>query len=490
MHAFLEELRRRKVIRVAVAYIAVGLAVIGTSANVLPSLELDQAHVFVIVAVSLGFPIALALAWAYDLHPEAPRPTRPARVALLPVAGSELASVAVMPFRNLTAPAELGYLAEALPLEINSTLSRVPKLRVISHRTSMAHAGTEHGLGALAAELGVQFVISGAVAQAGKRIKVITELGDAETDTVLWSRTFEVDPSGLGEVPNEIAAAVVGEFGGERLRAEVLKLAATTPQDATAWQCVQMSRAYLLDYTEVNLAKAVASLRKALELDPDYAVAHATLGQVLAEKTLAGASVDPAANRREALAEAARAEALAPRDPIVLRAAGCVRAYAGDYRRSTVLLRRALELAPYDFGTWGYLGWPLVASGNPDDLAELVGILDRLLQTAPKHPGRGYWLFHRSVACLLSGDPDAAVEPARQSLAEQPKFSVVGMHLANVLGAVGATADARLAAADCIAANPRFTADYYTELMRVLSDQAAVVALRTSGLRSAGLVGG
>lgn len=488
MNEFFAELRRRNVTKVAVAYSTVSVAAIGTAAVVEQAFGWRHVAVATILLALIGFPIALILAWFFALIPESEIPADSRHASRLPAPGSELASVAVLPFRNLTPQAELGFLVEALPLELNYMLSRIHRLRVISNSTSMARGATNSSLGALASELGVQYAIAGAVSQSGDRVRVITELGDAETDSLLWSRTFEVDADNFDRVPQHIATAVVSEFGGERLRAEIGKLVAHSPRNATAWQCVQASRAYLIDYTEENLVKAVASLKKALKLDPSYAVAHATLGQVLAEKTLAGISRDPERDRRDARAAVTRAESLAPRDPIVLRAAGCVNAYTGEYRQALTLLRRALDLTPYDFGTWGYLGWPLVATGSAADLDELIAIVNRLLQGAPKHPGRPYWLYHHSVALLCSGEAERAVQPARQSLDEQPSFLVCAMHLANVLGVSGQSMEARAVAESCTRRNSLFTVDYYADLMHVLSDQATVVEKRTSGLVSTGLL--
>lgn len=484
VNGFIEELKRRKVIRIAIAYVALGAGLIELSSSLKPEIVPVELFQYIVVLVALGFPVALVLSWIYELTPDGMRQTLPS----VPVPGSELASIAVLPFRNLTSDSELAYLAEVLPLELNNALSRVHMLRVVSHRSSSAHRATDHGLRVLAAELGVQYAISGAITRANDPVRVVVELSDAQTESVLWTHSFTVETPDLSRLPDDVAAAVASEFGGQRLRAEIGRLAAHAPENATAWQRVQMSRAYLLEYSEANLARALANLKAAIDLDPAYAVAHATLAQVLAERTLAGISEEPDKDRQEALAAVVRAESLAPRDPVVLRAAGSVYAYGGHYRQSVSLLRRALGLAPYDFGTWGYLGWPLVATGHARDLEELLEILERLLTAAPRHPGRPYWLFHRSVALMCSGEAAASIEPARQSLIEQPSFAICGMHLANALGLIGQSDEARAAAGQCEVISPRFTAEYYAGLMAVLSDQPAVVEMRTSGLRQAGIL--
>jgi tetratricopeptide (TPR) repeat protein len=172
----------------------------------------------------------------------------------------------------------------------------------------------------------------------------------------------------------------------------------------------------------------------------------------------------------------------------VLRAAGCVHAYTGNYRHSIELLRRAIKLAPYELGPWGYLGWPLVATGVAADLDEVHRIVARLLATSPQHPGRIYWLFHDSVAYVCADDCERALAQAEEYAAEQPKFSLGSLHYANVLGRLGRHQEARAAVDQSLQHNPLMTPAYYVDLMGVLTDQPAVVTRRTSGLASAGLI--
>src|SRR5262249_15636433 len=151
--------------------------------------------------------------------------------------------------------------------------------------------------------------------------------------------------------------------------------------------------------------------------------------------------------------------------PVVLRAAGCVLAFTGAYARSLELLRRTVKLAPYDLGTCGYLGWPLVATGKPDDLRELHEVVDRLLATSPPHPGRIYWLSHKSVAFSCSDECERALPCAEEYTSEQPKCSLGWMQYANVLGRLGRASDARAACDQCADQNPLMDASYYAALM-------------------------
>jgi TolB-like protein len=405
-----------------------------------------------------------------------------------PASDTAVASISVLPFQNFIVSGELTYLADAMTIELHSLLSRCHDLRVVSHQSSAAQALARSGLREISTQLDVQYVITGSVALRKDKVVVTVELDDSVKDTVLWSERYEVGLDDVWDTERRIAESVVSTFGGERMRAEIARASAATGGNENARQLVLKARAYVLDYGPATIAEAKALLQRALELDPRNADARAALGLVIAEATLNGTSTDRAEDRRTAIVMVDQAETEAPNDPIVLRAAGCVHAYTGSYERSLVLLRRATKLAPFELGAWGYMGWPLVASGRAADLAELHSILVRMLSSSPRHPGRAYWLFHKSVALACEDRCEEARVHAEESAAEQPRFALGLMHYANVLGRLGEVDAARAAVQRCVAANGSMTPAFYAELMVVLTDQGSVIDARTSGLRASGLL--
>jgi adenylate cyclase len=487
------------VFKVGVAYTLGAWGIVQLTATLQPDLKLADGTVLtVFILAVVGFPIVMVLTWLYDLTPQGFKATQRALAghfaeptvdpAAAVGAQSALAAVAVLPFGKLMPSSQYAYLADALPLELQSLLSRMPEIRVVSRRSSVAHSGAGSDLKTIARDLHVQYVISGSVAEVGDRLKIHVQLDDAVDDTLLWSERYDVAAADVDTVQREISEKVVGTFGGERLRTEIRRANEAAATNTNAWQLVQKARAYLLDYKPESIAAAIPLLRRAVELDPKYAIGYATLGLVTAEKTLNGISADVAVDRRFAIEVIARAEQLAPRDAVVLRAAGCVHAYTGNYRHSLELLRRAIKLAPYELGAWGYLGWPLVATGNKADLDEVHQIVTRLLATSPRHPGRVYWLFHSSVAHACADDCEKALAQAEEYTSEQPRFALGCLHLANVLGRLERHAEARAAVDKSLQHNPLLTPVYYADLMAVLTDQPQVVARRTSGLAAAGLI--
>jgi adenylate cyclase len=490
------ETRRRRVLKVVAGYVVACWGIIQVSEMFADNFGLPGHPIrWLFVIAFAGLPIAFALGWKYDLTPEGMRPAGTAgaddavgSTPALPIAEGQVAAVAVLPFDNLTPNTARAYLANAIPIELQSLLSRMHDLRVVSRQSAVARSESRADLRTIARDLAVQYVISGSVADLGERLQINVQLADARDDTLLWSERYDVAAEDVERLQQRISEAVVATFGGERMRAEIGRANRAANTDPTAWQLVQQARSYLLDYTPASIASAIPLLRRAIELDSNYAIAYATLGLVTAEKTLNALSANPDADRRSALDAIARAERLAPRDAVVLRTAGCIHAYVGAYARSLEILRRAVKLAPYDLGTWGYLGWPLVATGRAEDRRELHEIVDRLLATSGQHPGHAYWVFHKSVALTCDGELELALKHAQAYTIEQPRFSLGWLHYVNVLGRLDRAAEARAALEQSLATNPLMTPAYYAGLMAVLSDQPSVIDSRTAGLKQAGLL--
>jgi adenylate cyclase len=241
-----------------------------------------------------------------------------------------------------------------------------------------------------------------------------------------------------------------------------------------------------LDYTTESLAQAIEPLERAIELDADYAAAHATLGSLLIERLVNGLSEDPAKDEAAAVEAAAKALALAPQDPFILKMVSLVLTYVGDHRKAVHCLRKAVAQAPFDFGAWGYMGWPLTATGDPKDLEDVRGVLDRLLTMEPHHPGAAFWLYHKSVAAACAGDYDTALEAAEAALDLRPSLALAWMHYANVLGHKKLKDRAAEALEQCKKINPAMTPKHYESLIKRMSRDKTLVEHRLGGLRNIG----
>ena len=498
------QLKRRRVIRSALAYFVIGWILIEVTSVIEPTLMLPEWTTrLVTVLVLLGFPLTMIMAWIFDVTPTGiertpandpelalPDQRQPAALLAPPDLDDAIASVAVLPFECLSSDERQRMLAEGLATEIHSKLSKLHRVRVAARRAAFNFGGLDTPLKEVAATLQVRYVLSGNLLADGDRVRIIAELDDASDDSQIWSERFERNLNELLPVMEEIADAVVAGFGGERFRAEMDQAKERDTDNLDAWQLVQKARGRVLEYTSSGFDQAEKPLARAIELDSNYAAARAMLGSLLGERILNACSDDIDADSDRARQEIATATELAPQDSFVLKMSGMVWATLGEASRAADALKAAVGLAPYDFGAWGYLGWPLTARGRSADLEELNTILTRVLSLAPSHPGAAYWLHHRAVALTCAGDPAAAVEFSEQAVKQHSSISWGWLAHANILGSLDRPDQARRASESAKRANPQLSCDYFAAQIARMSEDGAeeFVASRTEGLRRAGLL--
>jgi adenylate cyclase len=310
--AFFAELKRRRVGKVAIAYGAIAWAVTEASSVVVPALHLPEWLVTAIVVFLLvGFPVAMVLAWIFDVGPEGIERTEPiagappstqvklrmayAAVVLLLMAGlgyllyergfgrahanQPHESIAVLPFTNLSGDASRDYFSDGMSEELLNLLARVPGLKVASRTSSFAYKGRNLDIREVGRELGVETVLEGSVRQAGDQVRITAQLIDAESGFHLWSATYDRKLEDIFQVQDEIAAAIVDKLRIE-LAPQEQELAVrdkAPTQNVEAYELYLQGRAIWKRRGEDNLRKAIDLYQRALGLDPGFARAQAAL---------------------------------------------------------------------------------------------------------------------------------------------------------------------------------------------------------------------
>ena len=241
--AFFAELKRRRVGKVAIAYGAVAWGVTEASSVVFPALHVPEwAMTFVVVFLLVGFPVAMVLAWVFDVGPQGIHRTEPlpqvppaAQVRLRAAfaaggrrsawralgyllyerglgrahAGEPRQSIAVMPFTNLSGDPSKEYFSDGMSEELLNLLARVPGLQVAARTSSFAYKGREVDVREIGKELGVETVLEGSVRQAGDQVRITAQLIDTETGFHLWSETYDRKLADIFQVQDEIAKSIV-----------------------------------------------------------------------------------------------------------------------------------------------------------------------------------------------------------------------------------------------------------------------------------------
>ena len=397
-----------------------------------------------------------------------------------PSPNTAMASIGVLPFEIHSVDPAHQFLGEAFAAELQSTLARVDRLRVASRRSSFAFKNTVADMHEIGAKLNVSYVITGSIRGNGRSLRVVAELNDTVSGMQVWAESYDRSSDDLLAVEKEITAAIVGSFTAVQLRDELATVRHKPASNLDAWELVQKARGLALDYTPAAFEQAIELARRAIELDASYAVAHAVLASLLIERLINGAG--SADDEPSAAAAAANALALAPQDPVLLKMVSLVFTYCGDSRKAIACLRKAVKYAPFDFGAWGYMGWPLTSTGDPKDLEELGAILDRLLTLVPQHPGASFWHYHRSVAEACSGDFNRARESAETALELRAGFALGWLHYANVLGHLGAKAESTQALRRACDLNPAMTPKHFESLVKKIAVDDTVISRRIGGL--------
>jgi len=213
--------------------------------------------------------------WYYLRAGDTPAET-PVRVAETPVLASQHdKSVAVLPFVNMSKEAEQEYLSDGISEQVLSLLAKIPELRVISRSSAFSLKGQNIEVAEIARRLDVTHVLEGSVQKSGNRVRVAAQLIEAASDTHVWSETYDRELTDIFAVQDEIALAVVHQLKLALLNDNLPARSATTNLDA--YNAYLRGRFYWNEGDPTDLEKARQNFERALELDPEYALAHAAM---------------------------------------------------------------------------------------------------------------------------------------------------------------------------------------------------------------------
>jgi tetratricopeptide (TPR) repeat protein len=231
-------------------------------------------------------------------------------------------------------------------------------------------------------------------------------------------------------------------------------------------------------------------LRRAVELDPNCAIAHAFLGFYLSQRVIDNASSDPVKDSEESVAAVEQALLLEPGDPEVLENSGIVFFNSGKSQRAIEALRRGVEKAPLNFVAWGYLALTLGWTGEGQDLQEAHAIFDRLIASAPDHPSLPYWLCFKAGIFGREGKHQEAADCGRRGVLLQPRFTPGLAEYANALAHLGRTEEAMQQIVQLMTVNPKASQEAYMLALLVCTGSRERAETHISGLIAAGIFKG
>ena len=391
------ELKRRNVIRVAIAYIAGAWLLTEVSGTLFPVFGIPDWGVrFVVIVLALGFLPALIISWAYELTPEglkrekdvvrdtsithltakrldgitiglivvalafimADRMWQSPRLAVQPAPTTEAVtdnaqasepepqyppnSIAVLPFVNMSDDSANEYFSDGISEELLNLLAKIPEFRVISRSSAFSFKGKGFDIPTVAAKLNVAYVLEGSVRKAGNQVRITAQLIDAGSDNHLWSETYDRSLDNIFAIQDEIAAAVVAQ-----LKVKLLGTAPTVREtDPQAYALFLKGRHFLQQRTPASYEQAQSLFQQVLAIDPDYAEAWSDLGVVYTLQV--NMSLRPI-NEGYPMARDATNKALAinPDHAPALSMLGIIVSdYENDLATAARYIERALQLEP------------------------------------------------------------------------------------------------------------------------------------------------
>jgi TolB-like protein/tetratricopeptide (TPR) repeat protein/phage shock protein PspC (stress-responsive transcriptional regulator) len=277
---FFAELKRRKVYSVAIAYVVAGWALAQGIAQVLPVFDIPNWVVrLLVVLIVLGFPVALTLSWFFDFTRygivRTPDRASQPRIDAVDPSISQEKSIAVLPFKDLSAGPERDYLGEGIAEEILTALSKVDNLRVAARRSSFWFKDRDAELSEVASKLNVEHVVEGSIRRDGNRIRVTAELTECCQGFTLWSETFEREFQGIFALQDEITCAIVDAL---KLKLELAPATARAPS-MEAYD-LYLRGLFLSDKSsEEALRRSLEFFERALDKDPRFARAWTSIAK-------------------------------------------------------------------------------------------------------------------------------------------------------------------------------------------------------------------
>jgi TolB-like protein len=431
--SFFEELKRRNVFRVGIAYAVSAWVLLQIVDLVLENITAPEwiMQVFML-ALGIGFPLAIIFAWAFEMTPEGVKlekhvdrsqsitrvtgqkmnrgiiialaiavvlllvdrfrmtPDTESPIAENPVDTTEAVidavettekSIAVLPFVNMSSDPEQEYFADGISEELLNALAKVSGLKVAGRTSSFAFKGKNEDLNAIGQVLRVNHILEGSVRKSGTRVRITAQLIKVDDGFHMWSETYDREITDIFAIQDEISAAILKQLKTQLLGGQQLL---TTQADTRAFDLYLLAKQRIYDRTEASLKMAVKLLEEAITLDAAYAPAFAQLGianMFLSDHNYGTVPHLQASEIAKGYLETALK--LAPQNAEALAGMGLYFMHGGlDHEKAIELLRQALAINPNLVNASAWLANELNQIGK---LRESLQIREQTFQRDPLH---------------------------------------------------------------------------------------------------------
>jgi len=454
---FFGELKRRNVYKVAIAYAVVAWLLMQVASQIFPFFEIPNWTVrLVVLLLIMGFPVALILAWAFEVTPEGlkrtevadelPRKSEQNRAWIYVVIiagavamglfffgrytsskqGAEMSekSIAVLPFENRSEDKANAYFAEGVQDEILTRLSKIADLKVTSHTSTQHYKSVPENLAEIAKQLGVAHILEGSVQKSGDAVRVNVQLIKAANDSQVWAETFDRKLTDIFSVESDVAKAIADQLRAHITRQEEQVIAAKPTKNIEAYDAYLRGRYFWNKRTSDGIKHAIEHFQQSIERDPDFALGHAGLADSYIALTFYNLAA-PRETMPKAKESAIKALAL---DDTLAEAhaslAHILMNYDWNWSAAEKEFKRSIELKP-DYATaheWYAIHY-LTATGR---LEEAVQEMKKALELEPASLVMNTFM---GATLYYAGRYDEAIHQCSRTIEMDPNFAVAHWYL-------------------------------------------------------------
>jgi adenylate cyclase len=391
-------------------------------------------------------------------------------------------SIAVLPFDNMSGDAAQDYFCDGITEDLITDLAKVAGLVVIARNSSFAYKGAKRDIRDIARELAVRFVLEGSIRLAANRVRVTAQLIDAANGAHLWAERYDRDLTDIFAVQDDVTQQIVAALKITLTPAEKARLAETGPVNIEAHDCYMRGREFLLGSTQnrETFEEAVAQLKRAIELDPNYTLAFAGLAWAYVLDFNNQWSEGSEHSLEIARRYADRSVEKNPHEPVARFVNAMVAGRERNSERAAAEANAALSLSPNFSPAHAMLGNVELFSGQP---LAAIPHLERAMRLDPIVSQ--HLLHFLGMAYLTAGKYETAAAIFKQRLQLAPDSDTTRSFLASALGHLGEIDEARRIWAELKAINPKYS--FAGHVGRLPFERKEDVNRIAEGLRKAGL---
>ncbi|MGB9392621.1 MAG: adenylate/guanylate cyclase domain-containing protein [Xanthobacteraceae bacterium] len=386
-------------------------------------------------------------------HPSATAPTAARSDAAKPQPNVATASIAVLPFTNMSGDPEQEYFSDGISEDIITDLSKIAGLMVIARNSSFAYKGRSVDVRTIGRELGVQSILEGSIRRAGNRVRITAQLNDATSGGHLWTDRYDRDLTDIFEVQDDVTRRIVDALKVTLSSGEKERLADTKTSNLAAYDCLLRGREFMLgkEKNRETFEQAIVCFKRALEYDPDYSQAYACLGFAHIFDYQNRWTDEPDSSLPLAKQYARQALEKDPSEPLARCVSAMVASFEKDLDRAKSEIDLALSLNPSLALAHNLAGSNRIYSGQP---LEAIPEIEQAMRLDPA--SSPHFLHFLGMAYLLAGKYETAATLLRQRIVLVPQTDFSRALLASALGHLGEFEDARRVWGELKEINPNY----------------------------------